>query len=217
MDIQKYFEENYPKAVAEFVRFTTPSYYEPNILYHPITNGMGCGFEGSNEPFKIINATYLKSGEMHIMLQSTWKSDHKIIINKSEIHTKLKKIDETVESKGVLIPNDKRVTYMTIDGVQYQIWQAYWRNHDKKTLGGRVTIRRSSVDHMSDSYGRQRHPYFELYSHFGSTWNLKDVHSHDSIGQEQYTFKRDVTVRQFKELVFGNADVKIKCELFGHL
>lgn len=209
MDIQKYLEQNHPKVVEEYIRFTTPSYYEPNILYHPITNGMGCGFEGSNEPFEIINATYLKNGEMNINLRST-KKDTKIQIRKSEIHTKLKKIDESVVSKGIPIPNDKYVTYMTINGVGYVIIQSYWRDYSKKTLCGRVFVKCSDID-------GDKQPYFELYCHFGSTFNMKHVYSYDSAGRENYNFNKNISVRKFKELVFGNPNVKFKCELFGHL
>lgn len=54
MTLEDYVLEHKPSLYEEYKRTTTPHYYEGGgVLYHPITNGYGCGSEGSSEPFYI--------------------------------------------------------------------------------------------------------------------------------------------------------------------
>ncbi len=217
MQLEDYVKENYPHVIEEFKRRTTPFYYEPGVLYHPITNGLGCGAGGSREPMMIVYADYLESGESFITLQSQLDSTRKFGIANSEIHTKIKRLDESIQPVGMTIPSGKRLRYMTVNGVRFEIDQAYWRNYSDKTLGGRVTVRSGDARIDKDNYGRRHGAYYQLYSHYGSKWTLKNVKSHDSTGREVYEMKHNVSVREFKTMVFGDPNIKIKCELFGHL
>lgn len=209
MELAEYFKTFHKKAYDEFVRFTTPNYYEPNIHYQLIDSIRGLTYE-------IVSGTYMRDGDIHMTLRNVKNHTHKISIHKSEAHLALKKVDESQLGVGLSIPNDKSNIYMIIDGVEYSIWQAYWRNYNDKTLGGRVIIRRTSDKPVKTNYG-EKQPYFELYSHFGSKWHLKHVYSYDNVNREQYDVKFNISVREFKEKVFGNPNVKLKCDLFSHL
>lgn len=217
----EYIKSDYPEIIEEHKRKTTPFYYEPNVFYHPITNGMGCGSEGSNEPFEIINGTYHRNGEIHMSLQSATKSEHKICVSLSEAYKKLKRIDDlgVNENKvhGLTIPNSNQQIYMNNDGKDYSITQLYWRDYYSNKLGGRVIVT-CLQDKPSIVYGSEKMPYYKLYSVNGDgdgCWNLEYVHSYDSIGREQYDMMYSITVKQFKSIVFGSHDVKLKCQLFG--
>ncbi len=128
----------------------------------------------------------------------------------------MKRVDESVMPIGRHIPNSRKCIHMIRGGVEFTIWQAYWRSYDTKTLGGRVTVTRSD-GRVSSTLGGDRKEYHQLYSHFGSVWHLQHTKSWDSVARENYDIKKNVSVREFKEIVFGDPNVKIKCDLFGHL
>ncbi len=209
MELFEYINLYHNKTYQEFVRFTTPNYYEPNIQYQLIDDPRRLTYE-------IVSGTYMRDGDIQMTLRNVKNHTQKISVTKSEAHLALKKVDETQLGVGLSIPNDKTNIYMIIDGVEYNIWQAYWRNHNDKTLGGRVIIRRTSDTPVKTNYGYKQ-PYFELYSHFGSKWHLKHVYSYDSVNRELYDIKFNISVREFKEKVFGNPNVKLKCDLFSNL
>jgi hypothetical protein len=203
MTLEQYINEFHPRIADEYKRYSTPFYYEPDALYHPITNGFGCGTEGSNKRLKIVNASYLKNGERHIKTVNVDDPSQMYSTEGSTIHTKLKRIDESIAPVGKVIPNDKRFIYILHNGIEYTILQAYWRNHKDNRLCGRIWVSKTA-----DEENKKR-PYFEFYSYFGSTWALKHVYGYDQY-DEKYTIKFEVSVRQFKQIVFGSPDVKIK-------
>lgn len=212
--VAQYVVKNYPEILEEFRRLTTPFYYEPDIVYNPITSGFGCGPGGSKERFIIKNGTYLKNGDISLHLQSLDKEGHNCGTYLSEAHKKIAREDESVAPIGKLIPNDRTVKYMTIDGRDYTITQLMWRNYKDQTLCGRIFVNCNQFP-TSRVYGREQQSYYELYCHFGSKWNMKHVTSYDSTGRENYDIKFNISIREFKRIVFGNANIKIKCQLFG--
>jgi len=212
--LEQYIQKHRPNILDEYKRATTPFYYEPGVIYHPITNGFGCGPQGSNEHFVIKDGTYLKGGEIFLSLQSLDKADHRCSVLLSEAHLKIKRVDESVAPIGTPIPNDKEIKYMEIDGKNYTITQLTWRHHSDKTLGGKIWVRCDQYP-TTKVYGQERAAYYELYSNFGSTWNLKHVKSYDEVAREQYDIKFNVSMREFKRIVFGDPNIKIKCQLFG--
>ncbi len=212
--ISQYVAKAHPHILEEFKRKNTPFYYEPGVVYHPITNGFGCGSEGSKERFIIKNGTYLKNGDISLHLQSLDKDDHRCGAYLSEAHTKIARADESIAPIGTPIPNDRETKYMTIDGKNYTITQLTWRNYQDKTLCGRVWVNCDQFP-TSNVYGQDSKSYYELYCHFGSKWNLKHVKSFDSVGRENYDMKMGISMREFKQIVFGDANIKIKCQLFG--
>lgn len=200
-NLEKYILLSYPHIIQEYNRKTTSNYYEAGVLYHPITSGFGCTSEGSNEPFEIENGVYLKSGDIQLTLVSKINKYHRCGVLLSEAHKKIKRIDESVLPIGNPIPNSKKVLYIK----DFRIHQHYFTNHNK--LGGRIII------HKDGFKG-----YWELYSYIGnSSFSLKHVHSYDSVNREQYTIKHNVSVREFKQTVFGDSNIKFKCDLFSHL
>lgn len=211
--LTEYVTRTTPNIVKEHIRATTPFYYEPNVIYHPISNGMGCGANGSNERFVIKNGTYTRNGDIQMSLVSLDKPNHKCCILKSEAHLSIARVEETTPI-GKEIPNDRKIKYMTIDGRDYRITQLSWRNYQDNTLCGKIWVR-CEQDIPSIVWGEKRYPYHELYSNFGSSWNHKHVKSYDSVAREQYDIKMGVSMRYFKEKVFGDANIKIKCQLFG--
>lgn len=214
--LQTYIEKNHPEVIAEHRRATTPFYYETGVLYHPITNGFGCGVGGSDEELIIVDADYMKSGSVNLRIQSLKKPENKYSVTLSHAHTKIARVDESIAPIGNIIPNSKQHIYITVDGKDYSIYQSYGRHYETKVKTGRIIIR-CEQDTPSRACGRDYQPYYELYSHFGSNWTLKHVTSYDSVAREQYTIKHNISVREFKQKVFGNPDIKFKCQLFGNL
>ncbi len=212
----EYIEKTSPHIIDEYKRKTTPFYYEPDVIYHPITNGYGCGSQGSNERFVIKSGSYSKDGEIQVTMQSLDKPDHRGIMSMSIAHKQFKRVDETKQPIGKHIPNNKSHLYINVNGKDYVINQNYFRFHQDKRLAGRVII---ICLHSTPTrvYGEDKLPHYELYSNFGSTWNMKHVTGYDSVGREIYDIKFKVSVREFKEKVFGDPNIKIKCDLFGHL
>ena len=70
---------------------------------------------------------------------------------------------------------------------------------------------------MQDLPSHRKLACYEFYNIIGGSWTLKHVKSYDSIGRENYDIKFKVSVRQFKEYVFGDPNIKFKCQLFGDL
>jgi hypothetical protein len=214
--LEKYIQKTHPSIVEEYKRLTTPFYYEPTVIYNPIRSGFGCGAGGSSKPLVIEKGIYYKNGEITLSLKELG-ADNRYSILLSEAHTSIKRADETIEPLGLPIPNSKELLHMTIDGKNYVIWQTYFRYYENKRLGGRLIIRCDQWKKFNHS-GSEKTEFFELYSYIGnSSWSLKHVHSYDSVGREQYKIKHNVSVREFKETVFGNPNIKLKCDLFGHI
>ena len=212
MTLEQYIKKDYPSINEEYIRLTTPFYYEPNVIYHPITNGFGCGREGSKKEVVIINADYLANGERYISIQEVKDKSHNYSATGSIIHKQLKRVDESVKPIGIEIPNSKRIMYVSHNNVIYEVIQAYWREWEKKTLGGRITV--WVWDEHDNNEIIRKKPYWELYSYFGSKWHMKHVKSYDSLMREDYDIKFNISVREFKKYVFGDSDVKLKCSFF---
>ncbi len=211
--LEQYVSENYPKISEEFKRLTTPFYYEPNVIYNPIRSGFGCDSNGSTKPLIIVNGDYYKSGAIQIKLKEL-NGDSTYTVSKNELHTSLKRADESVEPQGLTIPNSKKIIYKLIDGKEYVIWQTYFRDYTTKKLGGRLIVKCDQWKNFL-AWGSKYDEYVELYSYIGnSSWTMKHVYSYDSVGREQDTITHNVSVRKFKEKVFGDPNVKLICDLF---
>lgn len=200
MNLESYISEKYPKLVEEYKRVTTPFYYEPNVHYNPITAGFGCGSDGSTKKLEIINADYLISGEKHIMLRNVNAHDERYCTSSSEIHLKLKRVDETIPPFGLEIPNSKKVIYVNAKGTTFKVWQSYTRDYYTKKLQFRILVNDINAEKING-----RLPYMEFYS-----GNLNDVYSFDTIQREISKFHRGISVREFKKIVFGDSNIKIK-------
>lgn len=200
MDLEIYIKEKYPEKVEEYIRYTTPFYYEPNVEYRTLRMGFGEGIPGAKK-FVIKHGSYFDS-DIQITLSEVGDPTHLCGVALSEAYLTLKRnIEET--PKGILIPNSKSDFVIKHNNRTYRIHQGYWRDYSSKRLGGRIWIY-CDEDLPSNGY----RPYYELYSHFGSKWNLKHVHSYDTARRGQYTIKFGISVRGFKETVFGDPNIK---------
>jgi hypothetical protein len=212
MELLEYISKNYPETIEEHKRLTTPFYYEPGVLYHPITSGFGTHNRGGNKPLEIIAGTYYRDGDIEVHLKSLKESDTKYGVLLSEAHLKIKRIDESIAPVGRKIPNDRNRIYMNVNGIDWNITQMFWRNYGNQRLGGRVWI---TQDTGTKQYVGNRCPYYELYFVIGKgVWNLRHIHSYDSVGRENYDIKFGISVREFKQRVFGDPNIKLKCQLF---
>jgi hypothetical protein len=206
----EYIKENNPAILEEYKRFSTPFYYETGVEYHPITNGFGCGPEGSNERFVIINGDYRSNGAVHLSMQAVKDKTRKVSVLLHEAHKKMKRVDDSVAPVGRPIPASHDTIYMTVNGVEYTIWQAYW-NNGKQPMG-RIIIKYGEPQY------KNRNPYYEVYSYVDKgKWSIKHVTGYDSVGREHYTITHNLTLKDVKNSIFGNPEIEFKCELFGHL
>lgn len=204
--LEKFLGEHYPKSLEAYKRRADPFYYEGETLYRPITSGFGCDDKGSNEPLKIVSASLINNGEDYVLsLQSQTNKNNKYSIRLSQACFSIARFDDTVIGTGIPVKASRNTFSFVSNGVTYEIYQSFHRNYENK-LTGRMFIHSEA---FGSSYGK-RH-YYDLYIAAGEpTFFLKEVYAYDSVQREQYTIHRNITVRQFKEKVFGNANIKIK-------
>lgn len=212
MTIEQYINTNYPSIREEYIRLSTPFYYEPGVLYHPIQGGFGTSGPSKKE-FMLVDADYLANGERFINMIGVINKKDRYIATGSKIHQQLKRVDESISPTGREFPNTKRIMYVSHKGVIYEVIQAYWREYKTNRLGGRVTIWLWN-EHEKDEDRIHKKPYWTLYSYFGSKWHMQHIKSYDSVGRENNEYKMNTSVRAFKQYVFGDANVKLKCSKF---
>lgn len=200
MELIEYIEKYYPEKIKEYERFSTPHYYEPGPLYRSIVSGFGESSPGRKN-FIIKEARYL-SDDIYLHLKDPKDPISEYSVSLFEAHTKLERVNDE-RPIGLFIPNSKEDLMIEVGGRKYEIHQAYWRGHSDNRLGGRVVV---WCEEDEPEYGKK--PHYELYSHFGSKWHLKHVYSYDSMRREIYKIKFDISVREFKNIVFGDSNVK---------
>lgn len=204
--LEKFLEEHYPTSLEAYKRRSDPFYYEGDTLYHPIASGFGCDDKGSKEPLKIMSASLINNGEDYVLsLQSQTNKNNKYSIRLSQACFSIARFDETIIGTGIPVKASRNSFSIVNDGVTYEIYQSFHRNFDGK-ITGRMFVHSES---FGKSYGK-RH-YYDLYIATGdSVFFLKEVYAYDSVHREQYNIHKNLTVKQFKEKVFGNANIKIK-------
>jgi hypothetical protein len=215
--LEDYVKKDYMHIHEEWVRKNTPHYYETGVLYYPITNGFGTQTGGNpNKHLRIEHATYIKGGKrfIHLIEMNPPKGQTPSAYGSEDetIYKQLKRVDESILPVGNVIPHDNSRIFFTYNGIDYSIYQAYWRNYGDERLGGRITIRKVGININGVKFPMPKElseEYFELYSVIGkSEWNLKHVKSADKLGREDYDIKFKVSVREFKKFVFQNPNVK---------
>lgn len=204
-ELLEYIENNYPEIIEEHKRATTPFYYETGVEYHPISSGFGCGQGGSSEKFVIVNGDYIKGELKYCYMRSLYSPDRNYVLTMEDAHKQMKRVDESVAPLGNVIPDTNRFICLRHNGCNYTITQGWWRDYNSGTLRGRIIVH---CEEDKEYYRRK--PYHELYiAADGKHFCLKHVHSYDSGGREQYNFTKKISVREFKELIFGDPKFKL--------
>lgn len=211
MSLEDYVLKHKPSLYEEYKRATTPHYYEGGgVLYHPITNGYGCGSEGSNEPYYIEKVSLIDGGkDYNVTLRSVIDNSHAGGCKFSELPKSFARIDETEKPIGIKIPYDKQYLHLTINGIEYNVF--WWLQHEKETSWNEKAKWRGQVVVSSNSFPiiNKHRTYYKLYiTCYGDEFFLQHTYSYDSVGREQYNMYRDISVREFKRIVFGDANVK---------
>lgn len=211
MTLEDYVLEHKPSLYEEYKRATTPHYYEGGgVLYHPITNGYGCGSEGSSEPYYIEKVSLIDGGkDYNVTLRSVIDNSHAGGCKFSELPKSFARIDETEKPIGIKVPYDKQYLHLTINGIEYNVF--WWLQHEKETSWNEKAKWRGQVGVSSDSFPviNGHRTYYKLYiTCYGDEFFLQHTYSYDSVGREQYNMYRGISVREFKEKVFGDANVK---------
>jgi hypothetical protein len=213
ISIQEYIEKNHPEIIEEHRRLTTPNYYFAGGEYNPLRSGFGC--IGASNKILVMSdiADYVK-GDICLTLYDKDKPSNKYSVSLSKAHRDIKLAEEPKVFDGKLPKNSGVHKYITRNGCEYTIYLNTWREYQKNTLCVRMIVHRS-IDAPVKVYGVNKQPYFEVYSHFGSRMHLKHVHGYDSVGREMYNgIKFDINVHKVKELIFGDPNIKLKCDLF---
>lgn len=203
MDLLEYMQKFYPSILEEYNVKHIPCYYEGNVLYHPITNGFGCGEDGSDVPFKIIKALPLLNGDFCLSFQN--QRDKKIVcgVLLSEAYKKMRRIKPYNTIKASLVPRDNTIIYMKVDGKYYVIHKHIKRNHNNMGYSMNIIV-----------YYDEKH-YYHLYKNGDtSVMTLKHVHGYDSVDRELYTIKHNVSIKEFKMTVFGISKIRLVCHMF---
>lgn len=188
--------EHYPEALEVYKRLTTPNYFECGVEYYPQQSG--CGGSGKNyKKLLFKNATIFKHTK-HFHLIDIKEPQNSYTITEQEAPFKLKRVNEDVEYKNNII-DDGIQKYITVNGVEYSIYQMYYRDYFNKRLKMRLWIKIVGNDNILWEYynmiGKQ-----SVLQYFP---NIKD-------NLQQYTLEFNIPVRKMKEIVFGNPNIKIK-------
>ena len=198
---EEYVRINYSNIIDEYYRYSTPFYYEMGVEYEFINQEVYY-----KDIFLIENGRYSINGKLQsIRLYCKSKPDLKISYNIKDIPLKIKRVDETIKPIGNLIPQDKQFFHLKFNDTTFTIFQTYSRDYSSNYLTGRVIVK---SDKMKRVNGYDE--YFELYNYINKGWSLKHVFDFDSIGRENYKLTHNITVRNFKEIVFGDANIKLK-------
>lgn len=211
-NFEEYLNSQYPKQLKKYKEDYEISliedYFQSNIRYSYLNK--------PNQIYRIIYASYTKDN-IHYYLESI-KDKSKIGISKHEVlhyndmeaHKVLRRIPEDINKIGNIIPNDKRFIYIN----NFTIQQIYTKCYNSNKRWVKVTV----WDNNTSKDFNGRRPYYELYCVIGDNkFNLKHVYSHDGIGRENYNTFMDISIRDFKSKVFGNPNIKLKCDTFLHI
>lgn len=192
MTLQDYIQIDYPDIAEEYKRLTTPNYYECGVEYYPLRSGFG----GTGKKYKTLvfkNITLFKNNVFHARLYDKDNPKDSYIINSSSLHKDLVRVDENIEYKENLI-SDKRIRYIVVDGVEYQIRFDVWREYQTQKIRWTVIVSSES---------------FKFYYNYYNRTGVPCLTYHPTGKIDKYDFYRDCSVRKFKEIVFGNSNIKI--------
>lgn len=209
ISLEEYVIKSNSDLYSEYQRMITPFYYETGVLYHAITSGYSCGSRGSKNPLLITDCHSESNGDFSINLQSQLKPENKYSVRWSEIHRSIKRIDDTATPIGNLIPNNRKVIYPIINGIEYSVVQHKWNNYYTGKLAGSITVREEDPTLINGCA-----PYYMLYTASDRAF-IKHVYSYNTVKRAQYYIISDVTVKKFKEIVFGNPNAKLICSRYG--
>ena len=195
ISFEDFIKTHYPDTLEEYKRLTTPNYWECGILYYPMTSGCS-GIGKMYRTMKLVNATVFKN-DKHFNFDYT-DGTGAAQIKESEAHFKLMRVDENVEYKDNII-NDGTISYITINNIEYKIRQYYFRNYSTNRIAFRCFV---SSDQLENSY-----EYYNLIGKGESILKTNKPQRH--LTREEYNIQFKVSVRQFKQIVFGNPNIKI--------
>lgn len=209
--LEDYVLEHKPSLYEEYKRAITPHYYEGGgVLYHPITNGYGCDSKGSNEPYYIEKVSIIDGGKDYdLTLRSAIDNNHAGGCKFSELPRSFVRIDETEKPIGIKVPYDKTRLHLNINDIEYNIF--WWLEYEKKSSWNKNAKWKGLVVVSSDSFLviNGHRTYYKLYiTCNGDEFFLQHTYSYDAAGREQYNMYRGISVREFKRIVFGDANVK---------
>lgn len=199
MDINEFLLKNYPDKLEEFKRANTLNYYEAGKKYK---------FNKAHGRTVILNDCELHEDMLALSLTDI-NDGSKYSVDIEEAFSTLTKVDDDgIYNFNMPVKNGSR--YFEVNGIRYSIHIMRWHGYNSKKLESKVWIRNLTNPWTKKMYGRDYTAYFELYSLLGDgKWNYKHVHSYDDLAREQYDIKFNVSVRKAKELIFGDANVKI--------
>jgi hypothetical protein len=206
-DFIEYVTENYSDIPDEYFRKITPYYYIPGVEYNPIVSGFGSSGP-SNKALFITDGTYV---EGDIFLHLVDRRGNSYVCELSTAHKKLKRANPYILNP-VKIPNNKTSQYIFHNDIKYHISHLHHRSSNNK-LCMKMIVNSESFG-KTTVYGTDRQHYYQVYrNYFTPETIVKHVFGYDGVGREQYNLTK-CTVREAKNIIFGNPDIKLKCQLF---
>lgn len=197
MTYEEFCKKEYPESVELYKRKFTPNYYECGVeyYYHPLLLDTK---ERQYELKKVLiqNCTIFEDGlEYHLLDEKGLKYS----VGSKEIYKKLKRVNEDVKYNKCII-DDGSYKYVNIDGRQYSIILRYWRTYDTGRVGFSIYVR------CQDSPVE-----WEYYNRIGTGEPVLKINKvkKSVMDRDQYELFFKVPVRRFKEIVFGNPNIKL--------
>lgn len=206
MTFEEYMFHNYNKDYESYkkekLRLETPFYYETGVWY----------YDRNGSLVEIIDADYLLDGRVFYNcreINGKFNSGYQ----NNNIYKELRRKETDIKPLGNLIPNTRRFIYVINKyGELFEIMQHYGRNYNKPheiTLS--LSINSSSFPLLKYKNNTDKRVNYNLYSNFGNTMHLKETFGRDR--SYDYRIIKDISVRKFKEIVFKDPNIKLKCQL----
>lgn len=193
----EFLQEYHPETLEQHKRLTTPNYWECGVVYNPQVSGFGCS--GKSEKKLVLKDATVYKEDKHFTLYELNDPKQRYICTEKEAPFKLKRFDESVEYKDNMI-NDGVISYLTIGDNEYKIRKYF----DKSYSTGKVIfVIWVSVNNSSVTW--------EYYNRIGKAEPVLKVNKPRKhyLDREDYDIHYKVSVRKFKEMVFGDPNIKI--------
>lgn len=190
MTYEEFCKTEYPDSVERYKRKTTPNYYECGVEY-VLTK---------NQPLNVIleNCTMYKE-KMCYNFRLISDNTRRLLYTEDEIYKHAKRLDENVEYKKYII-DDGTAKYLEINGIVFTIIFHCFRHYDSKRMKFRMIVKSETLP-----------IWWEYYNLIGRASPILKISQHKKniMDRENYEILYNVPVRRFKEIVFGDPNIKL--------
>lgn len=198
MTYEEFCKKEYPESVEIYKRLITPNYYECGIEYTPLRSGFG----GSGSGYKTLvlkDCTIYKGEVTSYNLYDKNNPKNEYSCNPENIHKSIKRINENVPYRKCII-DDGSSKCIIVGDREYDITLLYFRNYPDNRVGFRIFVK-----------CKESPVWWEYYNMIGKAEPVLKINKvkKSIMERDEYELFFGVPVRRFKEIVFGNPNIKL--------